>query len=419
MRIKRIAAREVLDSRGKPTLEAEVFLENGRWGRAMVPSGASTGLHEALELRDRDPSRFSGNGVLKAIQNIRTQIAPALEGMSAQHQAEIDQKLRELDGTPNKSRLGANAMLGVSLAVCRAAAQAKGLALYRHIREISPFSSSCAFQLPLPLLNILNGGRHADNRLDIQEFMIVPVEFQSFREALRAGCEIYQALKSLLQEKGLSTAIGDEGGFAPHLSGHAQALDLLLEAIRQAGYLPGSQIKLAVDAAASEFFRKGQYLFEGKERTASEMIATYRQWAQRYPLFALEDGLAQDDWEGWTQLTRDLGSSPHLVGDDLFVTDPQRLRLGIQKKAANAILIKPNQIGTLTETLQTIQMAQENNYFQILSHRSGETEDSLISDLAVASRCGAIKTGAPCRSERTAKYNQLLRIEEGLSFNHD
>ena len=408
--ISEIHAREILDSRGNPTVEVEVVLESGGFGRAAVPSGASTGTREAVELRDGDGKRYGGKGVRRAVTNVIEVIAPELDGMEATEQAAVDRALLELDGTPNKSALGANALLGVSLAVARAAADEAGLPLYQYL------GGAGARLLPVPLMNVLNGGAHADNGLDIQEFMLVPAGAQSFSEALRTGAEIFHALKGVLRDKGLSTGVGDEGGFAPALGSNTAALDLLLQAIERAGYRPAEDVLLAVDAAASEFFHGGRYRFraEGKERTSEEMIAFYESLLDRYPLCSIEDGLAEQDWDGWAALTRRLGSRIQLVGDDIFVTNPTILGEGIKKGVANAILIKVNQIGTLTETLEAVELAKRAGYGTVISHRSGETEDTFIADLAVAVNAGQIKTGSLARGERTAKYNQLLRIEEEL-----
>ncbi|MGQ9512008.1 phosphopyruvate hydratase [Thermodesulfitimonas sp.] len=408
--IEEVWAREILDSRGNPTVEVEVVLEDGVVGRAAVPSGASTGTHEAVELRDGDKERFGGKGVLKAVEHVNNEIAAEIVGLNALEQREIDRTLIELDGTENKSRLGANAILGVSLAVARAAAEWVGLPLYRYLGGVG------ANLLPVPLMNVLNGGRHADNNLDLQEFMIVPVGAPTFAEALRMGAEVYHSLRRILHERGLSTAVGDEGGFAPYLEASEEALKLLVAAIEGAGYRPGEDVALALDPAASEFFRDGSYHLEseGQSLTAAEMIEYYADLIGRYPIISLEDGLAEEDWEGWEALTRRLGKTVQLVGDDIFVTNPQRLSRGISLGVANAILIKLNQIGTLTETLDTIALARRAGYSTVISHRSGETEDTFIADLAVATGAGQIKTGAPCRTERVAKYNQLLRIEEQL-----
>ncbi len=423
MLIHRIHAREILDSRGNPTLEAEVWLDTGTHGRAAVPSGASTGTHEALELRDGNPGRFGGRGVRRAVENVVGPIAAALAGRHAADQAGIDDALVELDGTPGKARLGANAILAVSLAVARAAAAAMGLPLYRYLHErcwpaaweaAGGSGAAPGPVLPVPLMNVINGGRHADNRLEIQEFMVVPAGFETFSDALRAGVETFHALKGLLRGQGLSTAVGDEGGFAPDLPGEDAALDLLVEAIQRAGYRPGEQVLLAVDAAASEFFRDGSYHLGGRGLAAGELIETYARWQAGYPLASLEDGLDEDDWDGWRALTRRLGDRLQLVGDDLFTTHPDRLRHGQATGAANAILIKPNQIGTLTETLRTMAQAMAGGYRTVVSHRSGETEDVTIADLALGTGAGQIKAGAPSRTDRVAKYNQLLRLEADL-----
>ena len=408
--ISEIHAREILDSRGNPTVEVEVVLESGGFGRAAVPSGASTGTREAVELRDGDGKRYGGKGVRRAVTNVIEVIAPELDGMEATEQAAVDRALLELDGTPNKSALGANALLGVSLAVARAAADEAGLPLYQYL------GGAGARLLPVPLMNILNGGVHADNGLDIQEFMLVPAGAQNFSEALRMGAEVFHALKGLLRDKGLSTGVGDEGGFAPALGSNTAPLDLLMQAIERAGYRPGEDALIALDPAASEFFHGGRYRFraEGKERTPEEMIAFYESLLDRYPLCSIEDGLAEQDWDGWVALTRRLGSRIQLVGDDIFVTNPAILQEGIKKGVANAILIKVNQIGTLTETLEAVELAKRAGYGTVISHRSGETEDAFIADLAVAVNAGQIKTGSLARGERTAKYNQLLRIEEEL-----
>ena len=419
--IEEIVAREILDSRGNPTLEVDCVLDGGVGGRAAVPSGASTGSREALELRDGG-KRYQGKGVLKACANVQEEIAPRLRGMDARDQARIDRALIALDGTAGKSRLGANAMLGVSLAVARAAAEASGLPLYAYV------GGPAATVVPVPLLNVLNGGAHADNSVDIQEFMLVPIGFDRLAEALRAGVEIYHTLKGVLKKNGMVTAVGDEGGFAPNLKSNREALDLLVQAIEKAGYKPGRQIALALDVAASELVEakagkkkeKGggtRYALAGEGRTglaSADLIALYREWIDAYPLVSIEDGLAEDDREGWKALTAELGSRVQLVGDDLFVTNPEILAQGIQDGLANALLVKVNQIGTLTETLEAVEMAKSHAYANILSHRSGETEDTTIADLAVATRAGQIKTGAPCRSDRVAKYNRLLRIEEEL-----
>ncbi|MDA8146977.1 MAG: phosphopyruvate hydratase [Thermaerobacter sp.] len=409
--ILEITAREVLDSRGNPTVEVAVVLADGASGRAMVPSGASTGTHEAVELRDGDRSRYGGKGVQRAVRHVEEILAPELMGMEAADQAALDRTLRELDGTPNKSKLGANAILGVSLAVARAAAAGAGVPLYRHLGGIA------ARELPVPMLNVLNGGRHADNNLDLQEFMIVPAGADSFSEALRMAVEVYHALHGVLRDKGLSAGVGDEGGFAPALSSHREALDLLLAAIEQAGYRPGEHVFLALDPAASEFYREGKYVLAGEDKilTSQELIELYWGWLDRYPIVSLEDGLAEEDWEGWRELTTRLGDRVQLVGDDIFVTNPTLLARGIREGVGNCVLIKVNQIGTLSETLETVAQAHQAGYTTVISHRSGETEDTFIADLAVALNAGQIKTGAPCRGERVAKYNQLLRIEEELS----
>ncbi len=406
--IEWITAHEILDSRGRPTLETLVGLANGATGLAQVPSGASTGTFEAHELRDGDPNRYDGKGVLKAVENILSEIQPELQGEDALEQAQIDQLMIDLDGTPNKSRLGANAILGVSLATAKAAADAVGLPLYKYLG--GPFANL----LPVPLMNVLNGGAHADNNVDIQEFMIVPIGAASFREALRYGAEVFAVLKKVLHQKGLTTSVGDEGGFAPNLDSNAAALDLLITAIEQAGYKPGEDIALALDVAANELFQDGQYHFEGQARSAAEMVNYYEQLLGNYPILSIEDGLAEEDWSGWQALNAQLGSRVQLVGDDLFVTNLTRLQKGIDSAAANAILIKLNQIGTLTETVSAIQLATQSGFRSVISHRSGETEDTTIADLAVATRTGQIKTGSLCRSERIAKYNQLLRIEDEL-----
>ena len=409
--IAAIEARQILDSRGNPTVEAEVALEDGAVGRAAVPSGASTGEHEALELRDADPARYGGKGVGRAIANILDEIAPELVGEDASDQILLDRLLLELDGTPNKSRLGANAILAVSLATAHAAAESLGLPLYRYL------GGPMASLLPVPMMNVVNGGAHADNNLDIQEFMIVPWGFPSFSEALRSGVETFHALKGILAKKGLSTSVGDEGGFAPSLKSHEEALDLLVSAIERAGYRPGEQIALALDVAASEFLDGSDYAWKkssGARLSASDLITRYSSWVERYPLISIEDGLDQDDWSGWQELSRALGSRVQLVGDDLFVTNESRLKQGIEKGVANSILVKLNQIGTLTETLQVVDLAHRNRYTTVISHRSGETEDVTIADLAVATGAGQIKTGSLSRSDRVAKYNQLLRIEDEL-----
>jgi len=407
--IETIRAREILDSRGNPTLEVEVILEDGAFGRAAVPSGASTGTHEALELRDND-ERYLGKGVRQAIENIQEHILPALEGVDAMNQREVDETLIALDGTENKSRLGANTILGVSLAVAHAAADHLGVPLYRYIGGVD------AHVLPVPLMNIVNGGKHAEGAADFQEFMIVPAGAPSFAEALRMGAEIYHHLKKVLSERGLSTTVGDEGGFAPAVPSAERVFELLSEAVERAHYRLGEEVYFALDAAASELYRDGSYVLHAEDRVldSAGLIQLYERLVERFPIISIEDGLAEDDWEGWAALTQALGGKIQLVGDDLFVTNITRLEQGIQRSCANSILIKPNQIGTLTETLDTIRYAHRNGYATIISHRSGETEDTTIADLAVAVNAGQIKTGAPCRSERVAKYNQLLRIEEEL-----
>ncbi|MEM7053450.1 MAG: phosphopyruvate hydratase [Pseudomonadota bacterium] len=412
MKISKIHAREILDSRGNPTLEAEVVLDDGSVGRAAVPSGASTGVHEAVELRDRDKQRYLGKGVRQAVDNVNQTIAADLAGFEASEQAALDARLIELDGTDNKGRLGANALLGVSLAAAHALASAKDQWLYEHLLE----SSGQAATLPLPMMNILNGGAHADNRVDIQEFMVMPVGLPDFPSALQAGVEIFHALKAALLRKGLNTAVGDEGGFAPDLNSNEAALELLMTAIVEAGYKPGEQIALALDVASSEFYRDGKYVLdsEGRAFGSDEFVEYLSGLVGRFPIFSIEDGMDEDDWPGWKLLTEQLGDSVQLVGDDLFVTNTEILKRGIDEQTANAILIKPNQIGTLTETLQAIDMARAADFGTIISHRSGETEDVTIADLAVATAAGQIKTGSLCRSDRVAKYNQLLRIHERL-----
>lgn len=406
-----IIGREVLDSRGNPTVEAEVWLESGATGRAAVPSGASTGVREAIELRDGDKSRYLGKGVLKAVGNVEGEIADALIGLEASDQAQIDRLMIQLDGTENKSRLGANAMLAVSMAVARASAAEAGLPLYRY------FGGMGAVQMPVPMMNVINGGAHANNNLDLQEFMIIPVGAPSFREALRYGAETFHALKKIINGRGMSTAVGDEGGFAPKCESHEEAIELILEAIRAAGYEPGKDIALGLDCASSEFFEDGCYVMKkssGTRLTAEQWIEVLAGWCDRYPIISIEDGMAEGDWEGWKKLTDALGKRVQLVGDDLFVTNPAILKEGIEKGVANSILIKVNQIGTLTETFEAIEMAKRAGYTAVVSHRSGETEDSTIADIAVGLNAGQIKTGSMSRSDRMAKYNQLLRIEEGL-----
>ena len=406
--IKSITAREILDSRGNPTVEVDVQLEDGSWARAAVPSGASTGAFEAAELRDGG-SRYLGKSVSGAVENVRTKIAPALIGQDGLDQKGLDEKMIALDATVNKSSLGANAILGVSLAVARAAAVSKKLPFYKFI------GGEKATLLPIPMMNILNGGAHADTNVDIQEFMIAPIGAPTFKEGLRYGAEIYQSLKSVLKKRGLATSIGDEGGFAPNLESNRAALDLIIEAVEKAGYKMGSDIGLAMDVAATEFHEKGKYNFEGSTKTSEEMIAYYTSLVDAYPLVSIEDPLDEEDWAGWQSMTASLGKRVQIVGDDLFVTNPVRLKKGIDTDTANALLVKVNQIGTLTETLDAVDMAHRADYRSMLSHRSGETEDTTIADLAVATNCGQIKTGAPARTERVAKYNQLLRIEEELS----
>ena len=406
-----IYAREILDSRGNPTLEVDVFLETGAFGRAAVPSGASTGEREALEMRDGDKSRYLGKGVLKAVDNVNNEIADELIGMNAEDQVAIDMKMLALDGTEYKSKLGANAILGVSLAVAKAAADEAGQSLYKYI------GGAGARELPLPMMNILNGGAHADNNVDIQEFMIMPAGAANFAEALRMGAEIFHALKSVLKSKGYNTAVGDEGGFAPNLKSNEEALEVIMEAIVKAGYRPGEDVLLALDVASSELFKDGKYTLENeaqKVKTAAEMVDFYENLVNKYPIISIEDGMAENDWDGWKLLTDRLGKRIQIVGDDLFVTNPGILKEGIKKGIANSILIKLNQIGTLTETLEAIEMAKRAGYTTVISHRSGETEDTTLADLAVAVNAGQIKTGSLCRTDRVAKYNQLLRIEDEL-----
>jgi enolase len=409
--IQNIHGREILDSRGMPTVEVDVHLNDGTMGRAAVPSGASTGEYEALELRDNDANRFLGKGVQKAIHNVNSIIAPALVGKDPSQQEELDHLMIQLDGTPNKANLGANAILGVSLSIAKAAAASQKISLFAYLGK------SKGVTLPIPLMNVINGGAHADNNLDVQEFMIVPHGTNKFAEAIRMGCEIFHHLKKLLKQNGMITSVGDEGGFAPQLNSHEQAMEFMLKAIEAAGYKPGSQISLALDVAASEFFDKGSYVFKKSDRSrksSDEMIAMYEGWISKFPIFSIEDGMGENDWDGWKKLTDRLGKKVQLVGDDLFVTNTKKLKEGIEKGIANSILIKVNQIGTLTETLDTMHMAFGANYTCISSHRSGETEDATIADLAVATNCGQIKTGSASRSDRMAKYNQLLRIEEEL-----
>ena len=406
--IEAVHAREILDSRGNPTVEVEVVLEDGSNARAGVPSGASTGAFEAVELRDGG-KRYLGKGVEKAVNFVNDEIAPAVIGYDAQDQRIVDQEMLDLDGTANKARLGANAILGVSLAVARAAAESSDLSFFRYI------GGPTAHTLPVPMMNILNGGAHADTNVDIQEFMVAPIGAPTFKESLRWGAEIYHSLKSVLKQRGLATSVGDEGGFAPNLLSNRAALDLILEAVEAAGFKPGKDIALAMDVAATEFHQDGKYTFEGSQRTSEEMIAYYVELVNSYPIVSIEDPLDEDDWAGWVEMTSQLGSKIQIVGDDLFVTNPERIARGIEAHAANALLVKVNQIGTLTQTLDAVSLAHRNSFRTMMSHRSGETEDTTIADLAVALECGQIKTGAPARSERVAKYNQLLRIEEELS----
>ncbi len=410
--IARIVGRQVLDSRGNPTVEVDVYTTNGSVGRAAVPSGASTGVHEAVELRDGDASKYLGKGVLKAVENVNTIIAEELMGMDVFDQKAIDAALLELDDTDNKSKLGANAILGTSLAVAKAAAQEAGLSLFRYVGGVG------ATTMPVPMMNILNGGSHADNLIDIQEFMVMPFGASSFSEGLRWGTEIFHHLKSVLKSKGMSTNVGDEGGFAPNLGSNQEAIEVVLQAIEKAGFKPGHDVYIALDAASSEFYNaeKGLYLFEstGDSMTSTQMVDFWADWCQKYPIVSIEDGLAEDDWAGWKEATDRLGNKVQLVGDDLFVTNTKRLAQGIEQGVANSILVKVNQIGSLTETIEAVQLATRNSYTSVMSHRSGETEDNTIADLAVALNCGQIKTGSASRSDRMAKYNQLLRIEEEL-----
>ncbi|MCR5506729.1 MAG: phosphopyruvate hydratase [bacterium] len=405
-----IHAREILDSRGNPTVEVDVLLESGAFGRAAVPSGASTGIHEAVELRDEDKTRFGGKGVLKAVENVNTVIADAIIGMEAEDQTAVDEAMIALDGTENKGKLGANAILGVSLAVAKAAAEEAGLPLYRYI------GGTFAHVLPVPMMNILNGGKHADNPIDIQEFMIAPIGAKTMADAVRMGAEVFHALKKELKAAGCNTNVGDEGGFAPELKTAEEALSFIVKAIEKAGYKPGEDVRIAIDAASSEFYENGKYEMkgEGKSFTSAEIVDYYADLCKRFPIFSIEDGVAEDDWEGWKILTDKLGSKIQLVGDDLFVTNPKRLAMGIEKGVGNSILVKVNQIGTLTESLAAIEMAHKHGYTAVVSHRSGETEDSTIADIVVATNAGQIKTGSLSRSDRMAKYNQLIRIEEEL-----
>ena len=410
MKIVKVKAREILDSRGNPTVEVDVILDNGTIGRAAVPCGASTGEHEAIELRDGDKNRYLGKGVMKAVHNVNTVIAQKIKGMDSSKQEKIDQAMLELDGTENKSRLGANAILGVSLATARASANAKGAPLYKYL------GGSKAKVLPVPLMNILNGGLHADNNLDLQEFMIVPVGASCFKEGLRFAVEVFHTLKKILKERGETTSVGDEGGFAPNLKSNEEAVQIIIQAIEKAGYKPGKDIYIALDPAASSIYKDGKYELKGEGRSLSnlEMVGLFGKWVSKYPIISIEDGLAEDDWDGWKKLTDTLGKKIQIVGDDLFVTNVKRLKMGIERGVANSILIKVNQVGSLTETLDTINLARKSGYTAVISHRSGETEDTTIADLVVATGVGQIKTGSLCRSERIAKYNQLLRIEEEI-----
>ena len=410
MEITAVNAREILDSRGNPTIEVEVTLEDTFTGRAAIPSGASTGTREALELRDKDPHRFGGKGVLQAVNNVNSVIAPQVTGMDGFDQTALDRAMIELDGTPDKSKLGANAILGVSIATAKAAAGLLGIPIYRYLGGLT------ANELPVPMMNVLNGGKHADNNIDTQEFLIVPAGAPSLREALRMGAEVFHSLKAVLKQRGENTSVGDEGGFAPNLGSSDDALQLIVEAIDKAGYVPGQDVFLALDPAASEFFKDGVYHFEGDRRTYQEMIGYYTGLVNKYPIVSIEDGLAEDDWEGWAELTKTLGSKIQLVGDDIYVTNPNIFAEGIKKGIANSILIKLNQIGTITQTLETMSMARKAGYTTVISHRSGETEDTFIADFAVGTSAGQIKTGSLSRSERVAKYNQLMRIEESLVY---
>ena len=409
--IKDLKARQILDSRGNPTVEVDIILEDGSFGRAAVPSGASTGEHEAVELRDGDKSKYGGKGTLKAVSNVNGEIKKAVMGKDAMMQGELDQVLIDLDGTPNKARLGANAILGVSLAAAKAAAVSKGMPLYRYI------GGDKANILPIPMMNILNGGAHADNNVDLQEFMIMPIGANSFAEALRWGSETFHSLKKILHDKKMSTAVGDEGGFAPDLKSNEEAVEVILAAIDKAGYKAGREISIALDPASSSFYEKGKYILDAepkRENSSLDMVEFYLRWVSKYPIVSIEDGLAEDDWDGWEKMTGKLGKKIQIVGDDLFVTNVKRLRMGIEKKVANSILIKVNQIGTLTETLETMDLARKHGYTAVVSHRSGETEDTTISHLVVAMNTGQIKTGSVCRTDRVCKYNELLRIEESL-----
>jgi enolase len=408
--ISEIVGRQILDSRGNPTVEVDVYTSNGVMGRAAVPSGASTGVHEAVELRDNDPGFYLGKGVLNAVNNVNTVLREALQGQYIFDQAAIDNYMRALDGTANKENIGANAILGVSLAVAKAAAAESGQQLYRYVGGVGSNT------LPVPMMNILNGGSHADNKIDIQEFMVMPFGAETFSQGLQMGTEVFHHLKAVLKSKGHSTNVGDEGGFAPNLGSNEEAIEVVLEAIEKAGYKPGEDIHVALDAASSEFFKDGKYIFEstGDERTAAEMVDFWKEWTTKYPIVSIEDGLAEDDWDGWKLMTDTIGDKVQIVGDDLFVTNTQRLAKGIENGIANSILIKVNQIGTLSETIDSVNMATRNSYTSVMSHRSGETEDSIIADLAVALNTGQIKTGSASRSDRIAKYNQLLRIEQDL-----
>jgi enolase len=406
--INKVFAREIIDSRGNPTVEVDVFLESGAFGRAAVPSGASTGEREAIELRDQDPKRYLGKGVQKAVHHVNTTIAEGLLGEDALDQTKIDATMLKLDGTDTKAKLGANSILAVSMAVAKAAACAVGLPLYRYLGGVN------GKRMPVPMMNVINGGAHADNNVDLQEFMIVPKGAPSFKEALRMGAEIFHALKKVLKDKNLNTSVGDEGGFAPNLQSNEEAITLILSAIEKAHYKPGQDVLLALDCASSEFFENGKYCVDGKSMTSEELVALYKSWTKKYPIFSIEDGLDQNDWGGWKKLTQELGASTQLVGDDLFVTNIKFLRKGIQENIANSILIKVNQIGSITETLDAIEMAHKAKYTAVVSHRSGETEDTTIADIAVATNAGQIKTGSMSRTDRIAKYNQLLRIEEEL-----
>lgn len=406
--ILHIHGREILDSRGNPTVEVEVELTDGSTGRAAVPSGASTGTHEAVELRDGTADRYNGKGVLQAVEFVNTEIREALVGMDATDQSLIDQTLNDLDGTDNKARLGANAILGTSLAIAKGAAKAARLPLFRYL------GGPMATTLPVPMMNILNGGEHADNNIDIQEFMVMPVKANSFAHALRMGTEVFHTLKKVLRENDYTTNVGDEGGFAPGLGSNEEAIEVVLKAIEKAGYTPGEDIFIALDAASTEFFKDGQYTIDGTQKSAEELVDFWAGWCKKYPIVSIEDGLAEDDWAGWQALTAALGDHVQLVGDDLFVTNPERLQRGIDEQAANSILVKVNQIGSLSETIQAVRLATRNGFTSVMSHRSGETEDTTIADLAVALDCGQIKTGSASRSDRIAKYNQLLRIEEAL-----